>query len=220
MSAKSSISLVTYWISIELPRRSQKSILDCCFDWRHPLNARGTNSTKFKSFFKRLVLKWITMHDISVRVVFAGISIKKVWRRCFRFSVNANEHNFGNFPLSEKFRFSLVYRPAFLDIDWSILVLRIVAGRILLYDEMSRCIALHCIASHRIAAFCVILVAWFFLDRQILQMIRAGLTNFSWFCKWQEKCRWLLAASREKSKVWDVQKDFISWFYGVHVNYF
>ena len=212
MSAKSSISLVTYWNSIELPRRSQKSILDCCFDWRHSLNARGTHSTKFKSFLKRLVLKWITMHDISVRVVFAGISIKNVWRRCFRFSVNANEHNFGNFPLSEKFRFSLVYRPAFLDIDWSILVLRVVAGRILLYDEMSRCIASHCS----------------FL-RYLVCLVFPRQTNSSDDQSWSDKFQLVLQVARKvqvivgsikRKKVWDVQKDFISWFYGVHVNYF
>ena len=46
------------------------------------------------------------------------------------------------FPLNEKFQFSLVYRPAFFDFDWSVLVLHVVAGRIFLYDEMSHCIAL------------------------------------------------------------------------------
>lgn len=147
MSAKSSISLVTFWISIELPRRSQKSILDCCFDWRHPLNARGTNSTKFKSFFKRLVLKWITMHDISVRVVFAGISIKKVWRRCVRFSVNANEYKFSRSVRS-------------FDSHWFIVLLSLILiGQFWYYAlslvesySMTKCrVALHCIALHRIA---------------------------------------------------------------------
>lgn len=183
MSAKSSISLVTFWISIELPRRSQKSILDCCFDWRHPLNARGTHSTKFKSCLKRLVLKWITMHDISVRVVFAGISIKKVWRRCFRFSVNANEYNFGNFPAQWEVSILIGLSSCF---PWFWLVnFGITRCRILLYEEMSRCIALHCIASH-----CSFL-------RYLVCLVFPRQTNSSDDQSWSDKFQLVLQVARK-----------------------
>ena len=89
------------------------------------------------------------------------------------------------FPLSEKFRFSLVYRPAFLGFDWSILVLRVVAGRILLYEEMSRCIALHCIASH-----CSFL-------RYLVCLVFPRQTNSSDDQSWSDKFQLVLQVARK-----------------------
>ena len=86
------------------------------------------------------------------------------------------------FPLNEKFQFSLVYRPAFFDFDWSILVLRVVAGRILLYDEMSRCVALHRIAMP--SRHCVCLV----FPRQ---------TNSSDDQSWSDKFQLVLQVARK-----------------------